>query len=51
MSDKEIRYTGLGCIMGRVVNIVFTKREPDIIRIISFRKANSREKIKFESGT
>lgn len=48
---KKIRYTGLGCIMGRVVNVVFTKREPDIIRIISFRKANNREKIKFENGS
>ncbi|HLX54561.1 MAG TPA: BrnT family toxin [Aquella sp.] len=46
----EIRYSGLDYINGRLLNVVFTKRHPDIIRIISFRKANNREKKRFEKS-
>ena len=48
---NESRYTGLGSIMGRVVNVVFTIRQIDTIRIISFRKANNREKTKYKNRT
>lgn len=39
----ESRYTGYGKIDGRLMVVVYTERLPDIIRIISFRKANDRE--------
>ena len=47
----EIRYSGLGYIKNRLVNVIFTPRQPDIIRIISFRKANNREKKSFEKSS
>jgi uncharacterized DUF497 family protein len=40
---QENRYIGYGKIEGRLVVVVYTERLPDIIRIISFRKANDRE--------
>lgn len=40
---NEPRFIGYGKIDGRLVVVVFTERLPDIIRIISFRKANDRE--------
>lgn len=40
---KEARFVGFGYVKNRLMNIVYTKRTPDIIRIISFRKANQRE--------
>lgn len=39
----ESRYIGYGRIDGRLMVVVYTERLPDIIRIISFRKANKRE--------
>jgi uncharacterized protein len=39
---SEMRYTALALFLGRVVNLVFTKRGENL-RIISFRKANERE--------
>ena len=39
---------GLGLIHNRLIAVVYTEREPDTIRIISLRKANSREKTHFE---
>ena len=47
----EIRYSGLGYINSRLVNVVFTMRQPNIIRIISFRKANNREKKRLEESS
>jgi uncharacterized protein len=44
----EERYIGLGALKGRV--IVFSRRLPDIIRIISLRKANPREQKKYEQA-
>jgi uncharacterized protein len=38
----EIRINALGEIEGRVFFVTFTRRN-DIVRIISFRKANARE--------
>ena len=39
----ENRYIGYSFIDGRLMVVVYTERLPDIIRIISFRKANKRE--------
>lgn len=39
----ENRYIGYGFIDDRLMVVVYTERLPDIIRIISFRKANKRE--------
>lgn len=44
----ELRWQGLGLVQGRVVAVAYTKRDPDTIRIISLRKANSREKTLFQ---
>jgi uncharacterized DUF497 family protein len=44
----ETRYIGFGHIQGRLMAVVFTERLPDVIRIISLRKANQREKAFFE---
>ena len=38
------RWQGIGLMQGRVVVVVFTERAPDLIWIISVRKANSRER-------
>lgn len=45
---QEHRYIGFGYVQGRLMNVVYTERLPDIIRIISFRKANSREQRSYE---
>jgi uncharacterized protein len=45
---KEERYVGLGLIKERVIVVAFTERSPNIIRIISLRKANKREQTKFK---
>ena len=44
----EDRYIGFGLVQSRLMVVVYTERKPDIIRIISFRKANTREKALFE---
>lgn len=41
---KEKRIIGYGEIDGRLMCVVYTERKPNKIRIISFRKANDREK-------
>lgn len=38
----ELRFRALGCICGRLYVLVFTRRK-DVVRVISLRKANSRE--------
>jgi hypothetical protein len=43
----EVRQIGFGSVQGRVMVVVFTERPPDMIRIISFRKANSREQARY----
>jgi len=45
---KEKRHIAIGTVKGRVVVIVFTKRE-NKTRIISMRKANEREKKKVKN--
>ncbi len=47
---KENRYIGYGKIEGRLMIVVYTERLPDIIRIISFRKANQRENKIYEKN-
>jgi uncharacterized protein len=44
----EERYIGFGVLQGRVMAVVFSRRLPDIIRIISLRKANPREQRRYE---
>lgn len=46
----ENRWRGLGWIEGRLIQIVFVEKEPDIIRIISLRKATLRERKSFEEA-
>ena len=41
---------GVGYANDRLVNIVYTKRKPNIIRIISFRKANQRQVKAYEKN-
>ena len=45
------RYIGLVTIKSIVAVIVYTKRNNDSVRVISVRKANKREKTKFEAAT
>ncbi len=45
---SEERWIGIGLLDMRVVVIVFTEPESDLIRIISFRKATSDERKKYE---
>lgn len=44
----EIRYIGYGYLNERLMNVVFTEPRNNVIRIISFRKANKREVEKYE---
>jgi uncharacterized protein len=45
---EETRWSGLGGIGGSLTQLIFTEKEPDIMRIISLRKATSRERKEFE---
>ena len=47
----ESRYVGTGRIEGRVMVVVYTNRSANVVRIISLRKANSRETRSYESAT
>ena len=44
----EDRWTGVGLMHLRVVVIVFTEPEEDTIRVVSFRKATSDERKRYE---
>jgi uncharacterized protein len=46
----EKRWTGIGAIRGRTVHVIFTERGPEIIRIISLRKATRRESEQYEKA-
>lgn len=46
----EPRFVGLGTVYGRVMVVVYTQRGSGVVRIISFRKANSREVKSYESA-
>ena len=45
----EDRWQGIGLLQGRVVVVVFTDRDPDIIHIISLRKADRDERRAYEA--
>jgi len=46
----ETRKIGFGFIRGRLMAVVFTEREPTTIRIISARKANTREETYYQEA-
>jgi len=46
----EGRWQGTGMLNGRVVVVVFTERKPNIIRLISLRKADVDETSDFEEA-
>ena len=46
----ENRWTGLGNVGGRVVQVVFAEGGDETIRIISLRKATIRESQEFEKA-
>ena len=46
----EDRWIGMGAIHGRLMVVVYTERKPDIIRLISIRKANKRERKRHEQA-
>jgi len=46
----EPRFVALGALNGRVMVVVYTQRGSGLVRIISFRKANSREVKVYESA-
>lgn len=46
----EIRKIGFGFIRERLIAVAFTEREPHSIRIISARKANTREKASYQEA-
>lgn len=47
---EETRWLGLGWIGGRLTKVVFVQKEPDIIRVISLRKATRREHRNYEEA-
>jgi uncharacterized DUF497 family protein len=44
----EDRWQGIGLLRGQVVVVIFTQRQPDVVRIISLRKARKHEREGFE---
>jgi len=46
----ETRKIGFGFIRGRLMVVAFTEREPKSIRIISVRKANTREEAHYQKA-
>ena len=44
----EDRFVCVGIISDRLMVAVYTQRQEEVIRIISIRKANSREKERYE---
>lgn len=46
----EPRKIGFGFIRGRLMAVAFTERAPNLIRIISARKANTREEASYQEA-
>ena len=46
----EERWIGLGVTRGRIAVMVFTEREPGMIRIISLRKADYEDRKQYEKA-
>ncbi len=44
----EERFVAVGWIRSRLMVLIYTQRPPEVIRVISLRKANNREKDRFE---
>ncbi len=50
-AEGEQRYVTLGLgSLGRLLVVVYTYREPDVLRLISAWKANKRQRILYEQG-
>jgi uncharacterized DUF497 family protein len=47
---EERRWIGTGTVRGRTAVVVFVERSPEVIRIISLRKATSRERERYEKA-
>ncbi|MFA9215954.1 MAG: BrnT family toxin [Sphingomonadaceae bacterium] len=47
---REDRYSGLGILAGRLYCVVFVERDNGL-RIVSLRKANRREVVRYEKQT
>jgi uncharacterized DUF497 family protein len=47
---EEGRWVGIGTIHGRTAVVVFTERGPEIIRIISLRKATRHESKRYKKA-
>jgi uncharacterized DUF497 family protein len=45
----EERYLGIGLLRGMAMVMVYSEPRPEVIRIISFRKATKHEREKFEA--
>ncbi len=48
-SDFEDRFIAIGPVLGRIVYVVWTEPEDDIVRIISARRASRRERLLYHS--
>lgn len=46
----EERYLGIGIANGRVAVIAFVQPEPEVIRVISLRKATRSERMQYEEA-
>jgi len=46
----EDRWRGIGMVRGRIVVVVFTERQLELIRFISLRKANQEERQAYEQA-
>lgn len=46
----EARFIAYGRLDGRVCVLVYVQRRPDVVRLISFRKANRREVMLYETA-
>lgn len=46
----EERWLGIGVTNGRIAFVAFTQSSPDIVRIISLRKANHAERKEYEEA-
>jgi hypothetical protein len=50
-TSGEFRFVTLGLSdRGNLLVVVYTYREPDIIRLISAWKANTRQRVRYEKG-
>jgi uncharacterized DUF497 family protein len=50
-ADEDPRFVTLGLSdVGNLLVVVYTYREPDVLRVISAWKANKRQRISYEKG-